>query len=42
MKKFFYTLAVVLFASVAMISCADDEVKVKENMASGSPSIKSF
>jgi hypothetical protein len=44
MKKFLYTLALVVFASVAMISCADEEIKAKDSIGSagGSGSAKGF
>jgi hypothetical protein len=44
MKKFFFTLAVIVIASVSMISCSDDEVKVKGDVGAvgGSGSAKGF
>jgi hypothetical protein len=45
MKKFFFTLAVIVIASVSMISCADEDVKVKGDSigaSGGSGSAKGF
>jgi hypothetical protein len=44
MKKFFYTLLVIAVASFSFVSCADEEIKAKEeiNTSSGSGSDRGF